>query len=100
MQCGFEEGLLGSLKDKETDRRMAQNTWYSIVGVGRDPRPAHGPFNSLEKAEAAVESFRYRYDYKAEGFLTSGSVRIMGPFATWKKARDADVSRGPVAKSY
>lgn len=66
--------------------------YYTFVRFGSDPMPARGPFKSIEEAEEAMERFRYRHGHLAGTWVASGSVRLVGPFATRKAAREADIS--------
>jgi hypothetical protein len=49
-------------------------------------------FRTIEEADAAMENFQARYGHLAGTYLASGSVRLVGPFATRAKALDADIS--------
>jgi len=73
------------------------NTWYTYVRFGSDPMPARGPFRSIEEADAAMENFQARYGHLAGTYLASGSVRLVGPYATRAKALDADISTARTA---
>lgn len=66
--------------------------WWSIVGVGRDPQPASGPFRTLAQATKAIERFRSRYGWQAGTYLAAGCSRIVGPFRTRSLAKTADIS--------
>ena len=70
-----------------------KNLWYAYVSWGSDPTPARGPFRSAEEANAAMERFHCRHGHMSDTWLESGSVRLAGPFATRKAAREADISR-------
>lgn len=77
---------------------MSENsTWYTYVRFGSDPMPARGPFRSIEEADVAMENFRGRYGHLAGTYLTSGSVRLSGPYATRAKALAADISTARTA---
>ena len=70
--------------------------WYTYVRAGLNPMPAKGPFSSIEEADAAMERFTFREGYRAGTYLASGSVRLVGPFATRAEALDADISTAPL----
>ena len=69
-----------------------KSTWFTYVRFGSDPMPARGPFRSIEEADTAMENFQGRYGHLAGTYLASGSVRLVGPFATRAKALNADIS--------
>ncbi len=71
---------------------MKNENWYTFVRFGSDPMPARGPFKSVEEADEAMEAFRFRYGHLAASYLASGSVRMVGPFPSRAKARNADIS--------
>ena len=66
--------------------------WFTYVKFGSAPGPAVGPFNSIADAESAMDRFLARHGYLAGTYLASGSIRLVGPFATRKAARNADIS--------
>ena len=66
--------------------------WYTIVQAGGDPRPAKGPFKSVQEAEAAFGRFQDRHGYMAGTYLAAGSTRLVGPYRTRREALQADIS--------
>jgi hypothetical protein len=73
---------------------MKGTEYYTIVGFGSHPKPARGPFNSIDKADDAVDRFRSKYGYKAGEYLSAGSVRLIGPFDTRAAAARASINTG------
>jgi hypothetical protein len=66
-------------------------TWFAILTAGSSPRPAQGPFRSIEDAREAVQRFRESKGSLAGTYLASGSALIAGPYPTRAKAKAADI---------
>lgn len=75
--------------------------WYAIVAFG-DPestvraRLPRGPFASVDGAREALSRWRARAGWLAGTAEAAHSIRVVGPYATRREARAADVACGKV----
>lgn len=76
--------------------------WYTTVSFGtlfyEGPHIPHGPWKSLDEAQAALKRWSDRSGWLAGTYLNAHNIRIAGPYRTREEARNADISNHPVPK--
>ena len=68
--------------------------WYRIVAWGTGPyrMPPTGPWPSAGEADAALQRWRERAGDMAGTIEAAHSVRVYGPYASRREARQGDIS--------
>ena len=79
---------------------MARTEWFAFCAWGAGSVPTPRVVTSVAEADSAASRWRDSCASK-RGAPAAADVRLLGPFATRREAREADISGsgGPVVKT-